>query len=221
MFASLQNSYIEILVSRSEGIRKCHIWRALRSWWGSLKNRLIVLLRLHRDPSLFYKVKIQEEGVSSKQRGSSQDHEHAGNFLLDFPACRTVKNKWMLFTSYQNLVTAARTDQVCVCVQLPSHVWLFSAMRTIARQDPLSKGIFQARILEWIAISTSKRSSLSRDQTSISRVSNIRRRILYHCATWKPKQTKTIPNFLGFPGGTSGQEPACQCRRHKRHRFHP
>ena len=94
-------------------------------------------------------------------------------------------------------------------------------MRTIARQDPLSKGIFQARILEWIAISTSKRSSLSRDQTSISRVSNIRRRILYHCATWKPKQTKTIPNFLGFPGGTSGQEPACQCRRHKRHRFHP
>ena len=25
--------------------------------------------------------------------------------------------------------------------------------------------------------------------------------------------------FLGFPGGTSGKEPACQCRRHKRHRF--
>ena len=26
---------------------------------------------------------------------------------------------------------------------------------------------------------------------------------------------------LGFPGGTSGKEPACQCRRHKRPRFHP
>ena len=25
----------------------------------------------------------------------------------------------------------------------------------------------------------------------------------------------------GFPGGTSGQEPACQCRRHKRCRFDP
>ena len=25
----------------------------------------------------------------------------------------------------------------------------------------------------------------------------------------------------GFPGGTSGKEPACQCRRHKRHGFNP
>ena len=24
---------------------------------------------------------------------------------------------------------------------------------------------------------------------------------------------------LGFPGGASGKEPACQCRRHKKHRF--
>ena len=24
-----------------------------------------------------------------------------------------------------------------------------------------------------------------------------------------------------FPGGTSGNEPACQCRRLKRHRFNP
>ena len=23
----------------------------------------------------------------------------------------------------------------------------------------------------------------------------------------------------GFPGGASGKEPACQCRRHKRHKF--
>ena len=27
--------------------------------------------------------------------------------------------------------------------------------------------------------------------------------------------------ILGFPGGTSGREPACQCRRCKRHRFDP
>ena len=26
--------------------------------------------------------------------------------------------------------------------------------------------------------------------------------------------------FLGFPGGASGKEPTCQCRRHKRHGFH-
>jgi len=28
-------------------------------------------------------------------------------------------------------------------------------------------------------------------------------------------------NFDGFPGGASGEEPACQCRRCKTHRFHP
>ena len=27
--------------------------------------------------------------------------------------------------------------------------------------------------------------------------------------------------YRGFPGGTSGKEPACQCRRLKRHRFCP
>ena len=25
----------------------------------------------------------------------------------------------------------------------------------------------------------------------------------------------------GFPGGTSGKEPTCQCRRHERHGFDP
>jgi len=28
-------------------------------------------------------------------------------------------------------------------------------------------------------------------------------------------------NFDGFPGGASGEEPACQCRRCKTHRFRP
>ena len=26
---------------------------------------------------------------------------------------------------------------------------------------------------------------------------------------------------MGFPCGVSGKEPTCQCRRGKRHRFHP
>ena len=26
---------------------------------------------------------------------------------------------------------------------------------------------------------------------------------------------------MGFPGGSSGKEPACQCRRHKRSGFDP
>ena len=27
--------------------------------------------------------------------------------------------------------------------------------------------------------------------------------------------------YIGFPAGTRGKEPACQCRRHRRLRFNP
>ena len=43
-------------------------------------------------------------------------------------------------------------------------------------------GIFQARVLEWVAISFSRGSSQPRDQTQVSCSG---RWILYHCATWK------------------------------------
>ena len=33
--------------------------------------------------------------------------------------------------------------------------------------------------------------------------------------------THTLSHILGFPGGTSGKELACQCRRHRRHGFDP
>ena len=46
-------------------------------------------------------------------------------------------------------------------------------------------GISQARILEWVAISSSRASSQLRNQTHISCVSRIGGWILYHCATWK------------------------------------
>ena len=44
-----------------------------------------------------------------------------------------------------------------------------------------ARGIFQARILGWVAISSSRGSSQPRDGTRISWVSCTGRRILYHC----------------------------------------
>ena len=38
----------------------------------------------------------------------------------------------------------------------------------IARQAPLSMGILQARILEWVAVPSSRGSSQPRDQTQLS-----------------------------------------------------
>ena len=46
-------------------------------------------------------------------------------------------------------------------------------------------GLFQARILEWVAISYSRGSSPPRDRSCVSCVSCIDRWILYLCATWE------------------------------------
>ena len=53
-------------------------------------------------------------------------------------------------------------------------------------------GILQARILEWVAISSSTGSSKPKDQTCISWVSCIGRRVLYRCTTWEPSRLKKI-----------------------------
>ena len=63
---------------------------------------------------------------------------------------------------------------------------------TAARQPPLSLGILQARILEWVAMPSSRTSSQRRDWTCVSYVSCIGRRVLYHSC------------HLGSPPGTQG-----------------
>ena len=51
-----------------------------------------------------------------------------------------------------------------------SHVWLFATPWTVAHHTPLSMGILQARILEWVIIPSSRGSSQPRDQTQVSRI---------------------------------------------------
>ena len=47
-------------------------------------------------------------------------------------------------------------------------------------------GILQARILEWVAISSSRGSSQPRDRIDVSDVSCIGRQVLYHCSLGSP-----------------------------------
>ena len=68
------------------------------------------------------------------------------------------------------------------------HVNMVQSCLTLCDPSPLGSsvhGILQARILEWVAISSSKGSSPPRDRTCISCVSCLWRQILYHCATWE------------------------------------
>ena len=57
----------------------------------------------------------------------------------------------------------------CVLGRL-SRVWLFETPWTAARQAPLSVGILQAGILEWVAMPSSRESSQPKDRTHVSRV---------------------------------------------------
>ena len=56
----------------------------------------------------------------------------------------------------------------CAVLSCFSHVQLFETLWAIARQAPLSMGIHQARILEWVAMPSSRGSLRPRDQTHIS-----------------------------------------------------
>ena len=51
-------------------------------------------------------------------------------------------------------------------------------------------GILQARILEWVALPSSRASFRPRDWTRISYVSCIDRRVLYHWATWEAQSSR-------------------------------
>ena len=58
------------------------------------------------------------------------------------------------------------------------------------------QGILQARMLEWVAISFSRGSSLLRDQTQISYTSCIGRQILYYWAAWEAPFSNNIVLYI-------------------------
>ena len=98
------------------------------------------------------------------------------------------QNVWS-FAPHQKPVLQLSTQTVHVLYILShfSHVWLLATPWTVAHQEPLSMGIFQARILEWVAISSSKGSSQPQDQTHVPTSPTLVRGFFTTSATGKPK----------------------------------
>ena len=71
-----------------------------------------------------------------------------------------------------------------MCARLLGRILLFCDPMDYSPPGSSVHGISQARILEWVAILSSRGSTQSRDQTHVSWISCIGRWILYHCATW-------------------------------------
>ena len=68
-------------------------------------------------------------------------------------------------------------------------------------------GIFQARILKWVAFSYSRGSSQSKDWTPVSRISCIDRWILYHCTSWEGQGLSCSMCGTKFPDQGSNLGP--------------
>ena len=107
------------------------------------------------------------------------------------------------------------------CVRVSVTPW------TVACQAPLSMGILQARILDWVAMPSFRPPALQVNSLPFEsrlefKSTNFEGRQIYPQAyRFRPHSKKLSLITEGFPGGTSGKEPACQCRRHKRWLFDP
>ena len=94
---------------------------------------------------------------------------------------------------------------VCVCVCVCTHSVMSDSCNFMDGSLPGSSvhGLFQVRILEWVAISFSTGSSQLRDQSCMSCISCLGRWILYHCGAWKAtshtESTKKMPVMIN-PG---------------------
>ena len=75
-----------------------------------------------------------------------------------------------------------------------SHVRLFVSPWTVAHRAPPSMALFHARILEGVAISSSRESSQPRDRTHVSSVSCIASGFFSH---WAIREALRIPQKLG------------------------
>ena len=90
---------------------------------------------------------------------------------------------------------ALRVVVVCGCLVCKLCLTLFVTPWTITHQAPSVRGISQARILEWVAISSSREPSCPRDWTCIR---GIGRQVLYHSATWKSQGPGSPIRFSMF-----------------------
>ena len=138
-----------------------------------------------------------------------------------FPIHSSYKNihSWFTLITYISNPFGAHSDVLCeVCcyfdifqlvIQISTH-YLFKSLTlcSVAQSCPplcnpmdssppgsIVRGISWARILEWVAISSSRGSSWPRDWPQVSCVSCIGRWILYHWATWEVK-ISTSPYYF-------------------------
>ena len=114
----------------------------------------------------------------------------------------------------QSLDFLSPSTQVCCAVCAQSCLTLCNP---VDQSPPGASvhGIFQARILKWVAISYSREIFLTQGSNSVSSISCIGRKILYYSATWEALTENNLlassrsQPFAYFPLSTQPQNIAC------------
>ena len=112
--------------------------------------------------------------IFSAHKLQSSTFSNSNHLLRELNTCSKLEDKRKSLISY--------FFSCCSVVQ--SCLTLYNPMDYSPPGSSIN-GIILPRILEWVAISSSRGSSWPRDQTQLSCVSCIGRQILYHCATWE------------------------------------
>ena len=117
------------------------------------------------------------------------------------PLCILVSIPWTFKNKLEIWVPAIEIP-TCLIWNVLAHLHptLCDPMDPVDHRWPDSSvhGIFQARILEWVAISSSRGSSQSRDWTHVSHLSCIGRQILYCWVTGKVLCYGMFPGNMSF-----------------------
>ena len=122
-------------------------------------------------------------------------YEMTGKSSWQFPGCRA-RGSWSWTTGVWILAVPPAHARVLSCSVVSYSVTLLDC------SPPGSSvyGIFQARILEWVAVSSSRASSWSRDQACVSCVSCLAGKFITH----KPAtSSETLIQFLHLFSGDS------------------
>ena len=141
-----------------------HFCRSIFSWLEQKEEKIVIkfMLLTHSFNKYLLNIVIQQYLLNSI-------------IILGTKDTTVNKKEWKSCIYGTYILLARCAVYVCVCVCVCS-VMSNSLQPHVACQTPVH-GIFQARILEWVAISFSREYSRPRNQTPISCVS---RWILYH-----------------------------------------
>ena len=119
-------------------------------------------------------------GIEPKQRRGADEGFSLGKEAELVFLEQIVKKRNDITQRIQEIIQPVSQQVHCtVPLSLCSHGWLFVTLWT-AHQAPLSMRIPEARILEWIPMSSSRGSSQPRGRTCSSSVSCTSRQVLYH-----------------------------------------